>query len=139
MQFSRVVLEDIVLSDGSVLPKGEFVSMPTGPLTRDPDYYENPNTFDGYRFYRKASEAKEDTSRYELSGIDEGSLHWGQGRFTCPGRWYASAVMKLVLGLIILEYDIAFPEGQTERKEDTYLDTMVQPSEKQVLVFRRRK
>jgi hypothetical protein len=58
---------------------------------------------------------------------------------TCPGRWYASEVMKLIISLIVLEYDTRFPDGQNSRLPNAYLDTMVQPNDKQEIFFRKRR
>ena len=131
-------MSDIVLSDGTILPKGQFVSFPAGPMTRDPQFYDTPDKFDGFRFYKEAKATNQGNSEFELAAIEPGNLHWGIGRLTCPGRWYASAVMKLILALVLREFDFKFPEGQTDRKLETYLDTMVQPNEEQKLLFRRR-
>ncbi|PSN71718.1 hypothetical protein BS50DRAFT_629856 [Corynespora cassiicola Philippines] len=30
---------------------------------------------------------------------------WGTGRMACPGRYYAAAVMKVILAQIIVNYD----------------------------------
>jgi cytochrome P450 len=110
-------------------------------MAMDAEYHDKPEIFDGYRFYNADGNkyAAEGTAPHELAGIEPGNLHWGNGKSTCPGRWYASAVMKLMIGLILTDYDVRFPEGQTERPKDAYLDTMIQPNDKQILWFRKRR
>lgn len=134
-----MVMSDIQLFDGTILPKGQFISFPSGPMSMDPEYHSEPEKFDGYRFYRESSNPDEGASEFDLVGMEYGSLHWGYGKLTCPGRWYAGAVMKLMMGLILLNYDIKFPDGQTQRPPDAYLDTMIQPNEKQEILFRKRR
>ncbi|KAF2661028.1 cytochrome P450 [Lophiostoma macrostomum CBS 122681] len=152
LTFNRTVMRDIPLSDGTILPAGQFISMPGGPMTRDPLFYNSPdpNEFDGYRFYNKTSAPHQNRNQNqnqantsssetenELSGIEPGNLQWGVGKLTCPGRWYASAVMKLMVALVLREFEVRFPEGQTDREGETTLDTFIHPSETQRLVFRR--
>jgi cytochrome P450 len=52
-------MSDLKLSDGLLLPKGQFISFPAGPMVRDPEYHQNPETFDGNRFYKTESEVNE--------------------------------------------------------------------------------
>lgn len=46
----RAVLEDVTLSDGIQLKRGTATMLQ--PRMRDPALYENPDEYDGYRFYR---------------------------------------------------------------------------------------
>lgn len=135
MGFNRVLLTDIVLSDGLRLPKGQFISFPEESMLHDAEFFDDPDTFDPYRYCRKRAVSGDENSPYELTGIDEYNLNWGYGKGTCPGRWYAATVMKLMLGTILTEYDVCFPDSQRERPANEYLDTMIQPCRKQQVVF----
>lgn len=109
-------------------------------MSRDPEYYDNPLSFDGYRFLRdEGFESEQGRSDNEFAGIEPWNIHWGNGRFTCPGRWYASALMKLFVASILMQYDIKFPDGQTERPQNSYLDDGIVPSGKQEILFRLRR
>jgi len=115
--------------------------MPAAPMAKDPDFFKNPSHFDGDRFFKLKQEAKEQSSERagnDFAGIESHNIHWGSGRFTCPGRWYASAVMKVFVSIILLDYDISFPEGQTKRPENTCLDDEILPDTKQNILFKRR-
>lgn len=74
-------------------------------------YYKNPLQLDGSRFYT----GKAPSGENEFASIESGSLRWGSGRWTCPGRWYASATIKLLLAKLLLNYDMEFPAGKTTR------------------------
>ncbi|EKG13109.1 Cytochrome P450, partial [Macrophomina phaseolina MS6] len=51
----RKALAPITLSDGTHIPAGAFVSVPTWTM-RDSYYYENPDNFDGRRYLEKRSQ-----------------------------------------------------------------------------------
>ncbi|ROW16671.1 hypothetical protein VPNG_01760 [Cytospora leucostoma] len=51
--FDRKVISPIELSDGkTTLPRGATIAVPGGPMARDPEFYDDPQRFDGFRFYR---------------------------------------------------------------------------------------
>ena len=89
-------------------------------MGKDETYYSNPTEFHPDRFYSPplsytsppSDTTSPSASPHLLSDIEPGNLNWGAGRFACPGRWYAAAMMKLVVAMILLKYDIKFPEGQ---------------------------
>ena len=129
------------LSDGTEIPSSTFINMAAEPLSRDPAYYDDPSHFKGDRFYNatrvggKSSHSPEN----EFSGIERGNIAWGNGRLTCPGRWYASALNKLILGTILEQYDVRFPEGQVTRPPNIYNDGGIMPDPKQIVMFHSRK
>jgi hypothetical protein len=43
------------------------------------------------------------------------------GKFSCPGRHWAAAQVKLLVMVLLLELEIGFPEGQSERPENKVL------------------
>jgi cytochrome P450 len=137
--FDRKVMAPVTLSDGTVLPQGAMISMPAGPMARDPEYYEQPDEFKADRFLRDGPDTGEsEGSSHELSGIEPGNLHWGSGRFTCPGRWYASCMMKMTLATILVAYEVKFPDGQTTRPPTQYIDDTCMPNQKQEVLIRSR-
>lgn len=137
--FDRVVLSPIDLSDGTRLVPGQFITMSALGLSRDPEFYPNPDTFDGMRFHQSSiNQANRERTDYRFCGIEPHNIFWGHGRNTCPGRFYAAEVMKIFLGEIILKYDISLPQGQTKRPENSYLDDSIVPSYKQDLLFKPR-
>jgi cytochrome P450 len=42
--------------DGMTLPKGSRFAFPIGAIMQDPDNFESPQKFDGFRFARLAEE-----------------------------------------------------------------------------------
>ena len=106
-------------------------------MSRDPTFYENPDKFDGERFYRRMEFKDKETQSLEneFAGIERGDLAWGNGRLTCPGRWYASAMNKLIIGTILEQYDLKFPDNQLERPLNVYADGKIAPDTTQEIMF----
>lgn len=138
--FDRKVMSRIELSDGTVILPGSTIAMPSGPMAQDQSYYNDPLTFDGDRFYRVTAKENEGAQQSEndYTGIEPGNLSWGHGRFSCPGRWYASVMMKLLLATIILDYEFKFPEPQSIRPSNTVMDLHVLPDMKQKIMLKKR-
>lgn len=133
-------MSTIKLSDGTILLPGDTITMPSGPMAQDQLYYDDPSTFDGYRFYSEVANGQDDAQKSETKydGIEPGNLSWGQGRFSCPGRWYASLMIKFLLASLILEYDFEFSESQSVRPSDFVMGTHVLPDMKQKILIKKR-
>lgn len=56
VSFHRIVKEPLTLSDGLLLPPGTHICFPSGPLSKDPAFIENPQVFDGFRWCQDLSE-----------------------------------------------------------------------------------
>ncbi|KAJ8133010.1 hypothetical protein O1611_g617 [Lasiodiplodia mahajangana] len=138
--FDRKVMSRIELSDGkTILQPGATIAIPGGPMSLDPEFYSHPQDFDGFRFYRPdEDDAASVNTQQDYTGIEPGNLSWGSGRFTCPGRWYASAMIKLVVANLLLAYDISFPDGQKERPPNSKYDTERHPDFDQKIILKKR-
>jgi len=78
-------------SNGIALPYGTSVSVLSDAVHRDTIFYDNPDTFDGFRFYnlRKANlDEGEDEYQVKHAFSSQASnwLFWGVGKHACPGR-----------------------------------------------------
>ncbi len=105
-------------------------------MSRDPMFYDEPNVFNPSRFFRpSAGQEKPAPPEYELTGIERGNVVWGNGRLTCPGRWYASAMNKLIIGVLLIRYDIKLPDGQ-KRPQSIFYDGTAIPSQTQEILLR---
>lgn len=134
-------MSPIELSDGkTILPRGATIAIPGGPMSRDSTLYDDPQRFDGFRFYRPEMEdtMSPTNTQQDYTGIEPGNLSWGNGRFTCPGRWYAAALIKLIVANLLVDYDISFPRGQRERPLNVKYDTETLPDFNQEIVIKRR-
>lgn len=135
MTFNRRVARDLRFHDGITLPAGTYITMPSDSVARDPDIYEDPETFDGFRFYDRRMEGGMDANRHQFASTGPDSLAFGQGKNACPGRFFAGVQIKVVIANVLLKYDISFPPGQTERPKNLYKGGLVRPDPRQKLVF----
>ncbi|KAI5995321.1 cytochrome P450 [Pisolithus orientalis] len=101
----RRALKDITLSDGTFIPKGTYVCVASHAIHHDPCIYEDPDTFDPYR-YVKLQDKQGDSSRYQLVAVSPESLMFGIGKAVCLGRFFAAMMLKLMFAQIILSYDL---------------------------------
>lgn len=135
VSFNRKVMQDLHLSDGSVVPANSFISMATNSVARDPMIYESPDKFEGLRFYEKRSRSPAEPNRHQFVSTGSENLAFGHGSFSCPGRFFAAALVKVVLGEIILKFDISFPNGQTDRPENAFHGESIGPDRSQFIVM----
>ena len=100
----RYAEQSITLSDGTVIPRGSQVVVSTAKMW-DPSIYPNPLEFQSDRFLKlRQNPEKESTARLSSATIDH--MGFSYGRHVCPGRHYATALMKLVLCHILIKYDM---------------------------------
>ncbi|KAH6649112.1 cytochrome P450 [Truncatella angustata] len=133
LAITRVAKSSFGLSDGTWIPQGTYIAVAGEAMALDPDFYQNPETFDARRFLDiKGLPLSPDR---EFHGIEPGNGMWGSGRLTCPGRHYASALGKMIVANLLLKYDISLPEGQKELRPGTEMDANLLPDMTQMIVL----
>ncbi|KAH7012014.1 P450 monooxygenase [Macrophomina phaseolina] len=109
----RKVMTPITLSDGTKLPAGAYVAIPTWPM-KDSFYYENPQKFDGRRFLEKRNQPGNE-NRWQFVTTTPEHLGFGHGQHACPGRFFAGNEIKIAMAHILMKYDWKF-EGEPPLK-----------------------
>ncbi|OAA76640.1 Cytochrome P450 [Akanthomyces lecanii RCEF 1005] len=104
----RMTTEAVALPDGTKIPRGSSVMVPTITAMLDPSIYPNPHHFDGERFLRMR-EQNENAAQLVTTGANY--LGFGIGKHSCPGRFLAANEIKVALCHILLKYDVKFPDG----------------------------
>ncbi|KAK3936078.1 cytochrome P450, partial [Diplogelasinospora grovesii] len=132
----RMATSSFALSDGTWIPRGTSIAVAGEAMALDPDFYRDPETFDGRRFLN--ADGKPVSPEGEFHGIEPGNAMWGAGRLTCPGRHYASALSKMIIANLVLKYDISFPEGQKEGPAGIQDDGNLMPNMAQTIVLSER-
>ncbi|KAL8728454.1 MAG: hypothetical protein Q9181_005341 [Wetmoreana brouardii] len=136
--FHRLALTPITLSDGSHLPRGIFIAIPSASILFDPSITPKPHTFDAFRNYRKRQEPGQAT-RHQYAMVDKDHMHFGHGKHACPGRALAANKLKLILARFLMEYDIRYPEGKGRPKNLMISEFVIGDMYAKVLVRRRRR
>ncbi|KAJ7333990.1 cytochrome P450 [Mycena albidolilacea] len=109
----RVVSKDgFRFSDGTVLPHGAFMSIPSRAVHYDTSNYENAATFDGFRFERERVEhmaqhepSEQDIFKRHMISVAPDHLPFGTGKHACPGRFFAATELKAMLAHLVIKYD----------------------------------
>lgn len=110
-------------SDGTQVPQGALLAAPIKAYQRDENAY--PGGFNPRR-------SMEDTEHPKVTDISPAFLNFGLGRAACPGRWFTSNLLKLVLTRLLLDYDfVRLPERPKNVRKVT-LDEPVCPKNVQV-------
>lgn len=134
--FRDVVAGEIDLGNGLRVGPGVRMGFPTQNVHLDPDYYQDPQTFDAFRFSRPFEGSAANGRERELVTTTTPSfLPFGYGRHACPGRWFAAQLMKQALAYMVLNYEVELV-GKTRRRR-ALLNTMVPPVDAQIKVRRK--
>ncbi|KAF4472124.1 gibberellin cluster-GA14-synthase [Fusarium albosuccineum] len=131
----RMTTADVKLSDGTVLPKDKL-TLVSAHKHWDAESYENPDKFDGYRFYKMREEPGKE-NKAQLVSVSPDHMGFGFGLHACPGRFFASEEIKLALCHILLKYDFKPVEGSSMEPRKFGLNINASPTAK--LSVRRRK
>ena len=124
----REAIQPINFHDGTHLPNGAHMGIPAGDIGMDPANYPDPTTFHPWRFHDLTQQNPGAATRYQFVNVDETTLHWGYGRHACPGRFFASQTIKLMLSSMIQRFDIRLPDGIKERPPNRESQIQIQPS-----------
>ncbi|KAI0096705.1 cytochrome P450 [Nemania sp. FL0031] len=125
----RKALKPFQLSDGTQVETGQWICTAARGMNLDPANYACTNEFYGFRFVEpqvlerafsvdsplpdnfKIPEPGKASQFVELSDWQL----WGTGRSACIGRWYASAIIKVMLGLFITKWNIELVDPSASR------------------------
>ena len=131
----------ITTPSGTHLPKGTFVCGPSFPVFHDPVLYPEPHTFKPFRFVGnptalgKEGEFDVQRARQTLTTTSPEYPAFGHGRHACAGRFFAATTLKLILAVILLEYDF---EIQQKRPENVWFGSNRIPPMKATIRVKRR-
>ncbi|KAK2054641.1 cytochrome P450 [Colletotrichum caudatum] len=132
--FRRRLLKPVTLSNGVVLPQGVWVASGLINTTRDEAYFEEPNSFNPYRFMDLRSGKAKDPLNY---GNKEENQSFGYGRHSCPGRFLAATEIKLILAETLTNYDIRLPDGVKERYQNIRTGDLINPDPSKSILFKK--
>ncbi|KAG6380639.1 cytochrome P450 [Boletus reticuloceps] len=133
---SRKALKDFTFSDGTFIPKGTSVAVPSLSLHHDKTYYEDPDAFKPFRF---AEIHDKDGNRVndQLTSTSVEYLPFGHGRHACPGRFFAATELKLMLAHVVVTYDVKLEDNATY-PPSRHIGTFITVNPRAEVVFRNR-
>ncbi|KAI1841565.1 hypothetical protein JX266_012218 [Neoarthrinium moseri] len=119
----RKALVDHVLDDGTRVARGDWVCIPQRAMMHDPNRFSRPHEFDGFRFARANASLRAGNHSAEVPDNSPASLTtanhdwpiWGLGIAACPGRFYASLVLKLIVVQVLDEWECKLPDKDGPR------------------------
>jgi len=132
----RKATKDVILSNGTHLPRGASIAVNSWSIHHDPEIYPKPFDFDPFRFSRRV-EGGDSVIRNAFTTAGSEFLFWGAGTHVCAGRYFASQELKAMLAHIVMHYDVKF-ENDGARPDDIWFGTTCIPNPKAMMLFRKR-
>ncbi|KAK1624614.1 cytochrome P450 [Colletotrichum phormii] len=106
----RLATKDVTLPDHNIaIRRGQTVSVDSYSSI-DPNVYQHPETYDIHRF-RRMREQPGGANKAQLVTTSPEHLGFGHGQHACPGRFFASNEVKVVLCHLLLKYDWKLAPG----------------------------
>lgn len=150
MATGRLVVDPkgITTPTGVHLPRGTVVGGHGRAVLHDGDIYPEPGTFRPFRFAEKRNQ-QGDAGAHEKGGsatyVERARQAWattspdfvafGHGRHACPGRFFASTELKLLLAYTVLHYD--FVRLKQRPNNSWFSATLVPPMKETIKLTRR--
>ncbi|PWY88591.1 cytochrome P450, partial [Aspergillus sclerotioniger CBS 115572] len=111
----RLAYQDIILKDGTLIPKGSRLAFANHEHSMDPTVYPNPQSFDPMRSYRKRMSHPDQRDRHKAGMTHPDNLAFGYGNQACAGRQFAVAEIKLIMARLLYDFEFEFPADQNAR------------------------
>lgn len=78
---------------------------------RNPEAYDNPDTFDAYRYMKLRAQGGKWIAASSATSTSAENFVFGIGRPICPGRFFAIAEVKTAITTILIDYDVRLAKG----------------------------
>ncbi|KAI1370302.1 cytochrome P450 [Hypoxylon crocopeplum] len=142
----RVFARAHTFGDGTHVPAGAYACMPVHAIENDEAHTPDPGRFDGLRSFRARQEWERQAASSRNSNSSEflfdtptlTSLSFGYGKTACPGRFFASHAIKVVLVKMFSDYEFRFLPG-AGRPPGIMAHEFLFPSPEQKILVRRNK
>jgi cytochrome P450 len=135
----KVVAEEgVTFPSGVYVRKGNSVCVPGYSVFQDSTVYKDPKLYKPFRFYEarvNETDGYVKSARNAFPTASPEFLGWGLGRNACPGRFFASNEIKMMLAYLLLNYDI---EPLESRPRNVWIGMNRIPPMKATIRIRRR-
>lgn len=97
----RLVLNDIELSDGTLISKDSILGISVDQMW-NANLYDSPAVWNPHRFYQMSQAGDKAGS---LTSTSPDYLAWGYGKHACAGRFFVAQEVKVALSQLLLHYE----------------------------------
>jgi len=135
----RKTVQEYTFSNGAKVPPGVVIAV-SSITHHDPEVFGDPSKFDGLRFVKmkdRAVVAGHPDKKFDIVTTSPNSLNFGYGRTACPGRFLASADLKMMLAYVVTTYDVKLADGV--RPPDWFMMQHCGPNRTAEVLFRKRR
>lgn len=104
-------------------------------------YGEDADSYSPFRFAVQRSDQSVEyvqRARKAFPATSHDFLAFGHGRSPCPGRFFAASELKILLGHILMNYDLEMPGDGKESPENSWIWTTAVPPLGETVRIRRR-
>ncbi|KAI9149937.1 Cytochrome P450 monooxygenase adrA [Paramyrothecium foliicola] len=114
----RIASEPIELSDGTRIPKGAYTMVSLDKM-QDTSVFTTPSSYNPRRFLElRQKPGQENKWHFVTTGPEH--LAFGHGKHSCPGRFFASNEVKVILIYLLVKFDWQW--AAEARKMGTYTE-----------------
>nr|Q3S2T8.1 RecName: Full=Dihydromonacolin L monooxygenase mokC; AltName: Full=Cytochrome P450 monooxygenase mokC; AltName: Full=Dihydromonacolin L hydroxylase; AltName: Full=Monacolin K biosynthesis protein C; AltName: Full=Monacolin L hydroxylase [Monascus pilosus]ABA02241.1 P450 monooxygenase [Monascus pilosus] len=96
-------LQNVTFSNGTFVPKGELVAVAADRMS-NPEVWPEPKKYDPYRYMRLREDPDKAFSA-QLENTNGNHIGFGWHPRACPGRFFASKEIKIMLAFLLIRYD----------------------------------
>ncbi|KAI9060477.1 cytochrome P450 [Trametes sanguinea] len=133
----RRAMCDVELPGGIHIPAGTLTSVAMHPIHHDEAFYKHADQFDLERFSR-VQESEKETARQQFVNTAAECVSFGRGKHACPGRFFASMELKVILAYLLIHYDMKLENEEGGRPADLRLGHSILPSRDAIVLFKKR-
>ncbi|RPD64607.1 cytochrome P450 [Lentinus tigrinus ALCF2SS1-7] len=132
---TRRAMQDITLADGTFLPAGTLLAVPSYSPHHDEEKYEGANEFKPFRF---SDSEDAGSTRHQFVNTSDEYMAFGRGKHACPGRFFAAMELKIILAYLLMNYDMELQDKSTGRPANVHLGIAIVPDPNAMVVFKKR-
>ena len=137
-----MVLEPTTLSDGTFFPAGTHIAVTSKALSNDADIIlggGDPSVFDPFRYARLREDVNTPDAihRHQFATTDTNNVHFGHVLQACPGRFFASNEIKLILAHILIMFEFKSPNKKIRPTSFTFDGAIIPNSTAKIMIHQR--
>lgn len=131
-------MRGFTLSNGQYIPAGARIEAPAYSAYHDSAFYPDSEKFDGFRFSKLREQGGATIhARNQFVTTNEQNLLFGYGRHACPGRFFASNELKMILVHFLQKYEFKNADGSKELYPHVKSARSLSPDPSKNLLFKK--